>query len=155
MKRPAPRALADLLVSAIPQLADRLPEYHLRRSWTALVGADMARRARPHALANGCLTIIVDNSPWLHELTLRTDELTARLSAEFPVIRSLRFTLGAMERDAPAAAERARPRAQPLTPADHRDIDTATAVIGDAALAATARRLLTTARRYPKSRGDV
>jgi hypothetical protein len=71
------------------------------------------------------------------------------------VVRSLRFTLGAVEREAPAAAERARPRAVPLTPADHRDIDAATAAIGDAALAATARRLLTTARRFPKSRGDV
>jgi hypothetical protein len=155
MKRPAPRALADLLVSAIPQLADRLPEYHLRRSWTALVGPEMARRARPHALAGGCLTIVVDNSPWLHELTLRTGELTARLHADFPVVTSLRFTLGALERDAPAAAERARPRAVPLTPADQRDIEAAAAAIGDTALAATARRLLTTARRFPKSRGDV
>lgn len=155
MKRPAPRALADLLVNAVPQLADRLPEYHLRRSWAALVGPDMARRARPHALANGCLTVIVDNSPWLHELTLRTDELTARLHAEFPAVRTLRFTVGALEPDTPAAAERARPRGVPLTPADHRDIDTATAAIGDTALAATARRLLTTARRFPKSRGDV
>jgi hypothetical protein len=155
MKRPAPRALADLLVSAIPQLADRLPEYHLRRSWSALVGADMARRARPHALASGCLTVVVDNSPWLHELTLRTEELTARLHAQFPAVRSLRFTLGAIEPDASAAPARDRPRAVPLTPADHRDIDTATAVIGDAALAATARRLLITARRFPTPRGDV
>jgi hypothetical protein len=155
MKRPAPRALADLLVSAIPQLAERLPEYHLRRSWSALVGPETARRARPHALAQGCLTVVVDNSPWLHELTLRTEELTARLHAEFPVVRSLRFTLGAVERDAAAAVERARPRAAPLTAADHQDIATATSAIADPALAATARRLLTTARRFPKSRGDV
>src|SRR5439155_1143299 len=94
MRVGAPRAVADLLVTAVPELRERLAEHHVRRVWSTLVGADVARRAKPQGLVEGCLTVIVDNSPWLHELTLRADELTARLRARFPALRALRFTLG-------------------------------------------------------------
>src|SRR5205823_11323297 len=107
MRVGAPRPVADLLVSAIPQLGDRLVEHHIRRTWSALVGADVARRAQPQALVNGCLSIVVDNSPWLHELTLRGLDLTARLRAEFPAVQTLRFSLGA------AAAEEVAAEARP------------------------------------------
>src|SRR5206468_11503618 len=40
MRVGAPRAVADLLVTAVPELRDRLAEHHVRRAWTALVGAD-------------------------------------------------------------------------------------------------------------------
>ena len=72
MKSRAPRAVGELLVSALPQLEERLLVQRMRRAWGALVGDDLARRAQPQALVKGCLTIVVDNSPWLHELTLRT-----------------------------------------------------------------------------------
>src|SRR2546427_6839285 len=88
MRVGAPRAVADLLVTAVPELRERLAEHHVRRVWSTLVGADVARRAKPQGLVEGCLTVIVDNSPWLHELTLRADELTARLRARFPAVRA-------------------------------------------------------------------
>src|SRR5216684_1149067 len=80
MRVGAPRAVADLLVTAVPELRERLAEHHVRRVWSTLVGADVARRAKPRALVDGCLTVIVDNSPWLHELTLRADELISPIS---------------------------------------------------------------------------
>src|SRR5216110_301820 len=101
MRVGAPRAVADLLVTAVPELRERLAEHHVRRVWSTLVGADVARRAKPQGLVEGCLTVIVDNSPWLHELTLRADELTARLRARFPAVRALRFTLGRSRRRGP------------------------------------------------------
>ena len=154
MRVGAPRPVADLLVSAIPQLGDRLAEHHIRRAWSALVGADVARRAKPQGLVEGCLTVIVDNSPWLHELTLRADELTARLRARFPAVRALRFTLGTLEEAGPSAAPRRRPRSSaPLGAADLRAIDEAISPIPDPALAAAARRLLTKAWRFPAERG--
>jgi len=76
----APRSVADLLVSAVPDLRDRLLEHRIRRAWPAVVGGDAARRAQPRSFVDGCLTVVVDNSPWLHELTLRSDELTRRLA---------------------------------------------------------------------------
>src|SRR5207245_6268813 len=91
MRVGAPRAVAELLVTAVPELRDRLAEHHVRRAWTALVGTDVARRAQPKGLVDGCLTVVVDNSPWLHELTLRVEELTARLHERFAAVRALRL----------------------------------------------------------------
>ncbi|HET7341146.1 MAG TPA: DUF721 domain-containing protein [Methylomirabilota bacterium] len=147
MKSRAPRPLGELLVSALPQLEERLLVLRMRRAWAGAVGADMARRAQPQALVNGCLTIVVDNSPWLHELTLRAPELTARLQAQYPAVQSLRFSLGvaaAEETAPPAPRAPGRPR---LTDDDARAIDAAAATISDPDLAASARRLL--ARAWP------
>jgi len=93
----APRSVADLLVSAVPDLRDRLLEHRIRRAWPAVVGSDGARRAQPRSFADGCLTVVVDNSPWLHELTLRSDELTRRLAERFGGVQSLRFVAGKVE----------------------------------------------------------
>ena len=157
MKRAAPRRVGDLLSSALPQIEERLLEVRIRREWAAMVGRDVARRSRPDGLVGGTLRIVVDNSPWLHELTLREADLTAQLRRRFPAVTALRLTLGALEKEA-GAAEAATPRPVPLTAADHADIDAAAAAIPDATLADAARRLLTTARRFPRrlvSRGAV
>jgi len=149
MKSGPPRAVGELLVSALPQLEDRLLVQRMRRAWSVLAGPDVARRAQPQALVNGCLTIVVDNSPWLHELNLRATELTARLQAQFPAVQTLRFTLGAAAvEESTAEAPRASRRGR-LTAEDSRAIDAAAAAISDPALAASARRLL--ARAWPPS----
>lgn len=149
MNRRAPRAVGELLVTAVPQLEDRLLVQRLRRTWASLVGAEMARRAQPQALVNGCLQIVVDNSPWLHELTLRAPDLAARLGAEHPAVRSVRFSLGPSPAEEPTPAARPAPRPSRLTDDDRRAIDAAAAAISDPALAATARRLLV--RAWPPS----
>jgi hypothetical protein len=154
MKAGAPRAVADLLATAVPQLRDRLVELEVRRAWSTVVGTDVARRARPQSLAAGCLTVVADNSPWLQELTLRSGELTERLHGRFAQITSVRFVLGALEAREAAPRERARP-AVPLDAAARRAIDEAASAIPDETLAAAARRLLTKAWRFPPDRGAV
>src|SRR5947208_309375 len=89
----APRAISELIVNALPELRERLVEEGIRRSWPAVVGAEGARRSRPQRLTNRLLEVAVDNSPWLHELTLRAPDLTTRLRAQFAAITSLRFVL--------------------------------------------------------------
>lgn len=145
MKGSAPRVVGELLVSAMPQLEDRLLVQRLRRTWIAIVGAEMARRAQPQALVNGCLQITVDNSPWLHEMTLRAPDLAARLAAEFPAVRSVRFALGEPPAEEPPPAARPALRPSGLTDEDRRAIDAAAAAISDPDVAAGARRLLTRA----------
>lgn len=149
MKSGPPRAVGELLVGALPQLADRLLVQRMRRRWATLVGADVARRTRPEALVNGSLTVVVDNSPWLHELTLRAAELTERLRAEFPSVQTLRFSLGAAATEDAASEARPAPHRPRLTDDDSRAIDAAAAAIPDPTLAASARRLL--ARAWPTS----
>lgn len=148
MRFRAPRAIADLLPNAVPNLADRLLEHRIRRAWPALLGADGARRTQPQALANGCLSVCVGNSPWLHELTLRAEELTRRVQGRFPEVRALRFVLGALEpAEAAFTARSPKMPALPLDDSARSAIDEATSVIHDPTLAAAARRLLTKAWR--------
>jgi hypothetical protein len=158
MKTPAPRAVGDLLSTALPQISDRLVELRIRQTWVSIVGRDAARRARPDTVSGGTLRVIVDNSPWLHELTLRAGELTAKVHERFPDVQTLRFVLGALDEEGSIASEKL-PRAVPLTAADHADIDAAAAAIADSGLAEAARRLLVAARRFPRtnqgSRGAV
>ena len=143
-----PRAIADLLPIAVLNLGDRLLEQRIRRAWPALLGADAARRTQPQALANGCLSVCVDNSPWLHELTLRAEELTRRVHARFPEVRALRFVLGALEpAEASPTAWTPKVSTVPLDAAARSAIDEATSVIHDPTLAAAARRLLAKAWR--------
>jgi predicted nucleic acid-binding Zn ribbon protein len=141
-----PRAVGDLLADAVPQLAERLAELRLHRSWVAVVGSDIARRTRPGSLVEGCLTVLVDNSPWLHELSLRQPELLARIRARCDSVRVLRFTVGSLGSDPEAAVTHERRPAPALSERDRREIEEATATISDTVLAATAQRLLTRAR---------
>src|SRR5881409_48371 len=121
MDNRSPRAVADLLLAAVPDLRDRLLEHRIRRAWPQVVGADAARRAQARTFADGCLTVAVDNSPWLHELTLRGEELTRRLNERFDVVRSLRFVSGILETEAAARTGGRLPA--PLDARALRDID--------------------------------
>jgi hypothetical protein len=143
-----PRAVGDLIPDALPQLGERLVEVRVSAAWTALVGADVARRARPGRIVRGALEVTVDNSPWLSELTLRGPDLTRAVRARFPDVAALRFVLGPLPAaDAPRAPARARRSAAPVSEADARDIEAAVAAIADPALAGAVRRVMTEAHR--------
>ena len=155
MRASTPRAVADVLASAIPELRDRLAVEQMRRVWSRLVGVEIAGHARPRRLlGSGELQIVVDNSPWLQELTLRAPDLLVRIAARFPQVRALGFRLGTLPPERSDTGEGQRRRLQPLDPDAAREIDVAVAAIPDAGLRAAARRLLTKARQAPL-RGTV
>ncbi len=140
-----PVRVADLLARAVPGLDQHLAVEAIRGRWAKIVGPEGARRSRPDSLRQGVLTVSVDNSSWLHELTLRSGDLLARVQAEHgQAVTSLRFMLGRMS---PAGArENAAVRPTPprrLRPDERREIQRMTADIADPALAATLERLLT------------
>lgn len=139
-----PHRVGDLLVAAMPALAERMLVDELRRDWPTLVGAALARRSAPAALDHGVLEIRADNSPWLMELRMRAGELLEALTRRHGrSVVSLRFTLGEVPAPVPAAASPGRPASRPaLTAEDARDIERATAALQDPALAGALRRLL-------------
>jgi len=153
--RRGPRAVGDLLINAVPALRERLAEVEIRAAWPALVGADAARRSRPQSVTHGCLQVVVDNSPWLQELTLRSGELTARVAGRFGDIRTLRFTLGPVSAVPSETRAPVGPRTRALNADELREIDAAVAPIRDPDARAAARRLLGTARRSAPERGVV
>lgn len=142
-----PRAVGDILPDAVPQLVDRLAEVRVYQAWGAIVGAEIAPRTRPAHLVEGCLTVVVDNSPWLHELSLRQAEVLSMIQRHCPSVRALRLTVGQLLLPSPDHAAAAARPAAPLSEQDRHEIEEATAIIADAALATAARRLLTRARR--------
>jgi hypothetical protein len=147
MKHHAPRAVGELIDTALPQLRERLLGVRVARAWAGLVGPDMARRARPRGVVAGTLEVVVDNSPWLHELTLRGPDVTRLIRASFPELTALRFVLGSMVHDERDTVTERAPRLRALTDDERRDIDDAVRTIADPTLATAARRLMTRARR--------
>lgn|SRR5574337_683569 len=141
-----PTPVGALLTAALPALADGLLALAIRRDWPALVGREISRRAQPGDLRAGTLSVVVDNSPWLQELTLRQRELLARLQARYGVdsIREFRFTLGtpASVREEGDAPESPREDAT-LTAEEAAWVAGTAATVGDPSLAETVRRLLT------------
>ena len=84
-------------------------------------------------------------------MTLRAPDVAARVGAQFPAVRSIRFSLGLPPAVEPPPA--ARPAPVTLVDDDRRAIDAAAAAISDRDLAASARRLLTRAWSVP-ARGN-
>ena len=147
MTRSAPSAVGEILPRAVPGLAEHLVELEIRREWGSLVGPEIARRCQPGALAGDCLQVIVDNSPWLQEMTLRTPDILSRLGRRFgPRIRTLRVTLGTLTR--PARAPRA-PATRPgkLEASDRAAIDEMLSGVPDPSLADSMRRVIVKWRR--------
>jgi len=118
----------------------------VRRNWSALVGPGVSRHAQPGALKLGVLEVTVDNSPWLHELTLRASELLASLQARYGrAITSLRFSLGPAANPSNPTPSRPRraDRGSALGPADAHVVESMISAVNDPELAASLRRVLT------------
>ena len=142
----SPHRVADLLAAAVPGLSEHLLEATIRREWSQVVPPALARRSEPGALVHGALEIRVDNSPWLHELSMRSPELLAALVRRYGnAVRSVRNALGARRAEAlPTAGVTARPVARPrLDPQEAREVSALAATLPDPALATALRRLLT------------
>ena len=93
---------------------------------------------------------MVDNSPWLQEITLRAADIVAALAREFgpETVRALRVTLGRLEPDpAPAASPEAHPGRR-VSDEERRAIEAALAPITDRALGESLRRLLVKTRQF-------
>src|SRR5260370_9410818 len=80
-RSPSPVRVGDVLLAALPALQERLLAERIRLGWRAAVGADLSRRSRPGELKAGTLTIMVDNSPLLQELSMRSAEAPSAVPA--------------------------------------------------------------------------
>ena len=150
MRSSAPRAVGEILLAAVPQVADRLLEQAIRRRWRSLVGPEVARRTQPGTLTGDCLQVVVDNSPWCQEITLRAPEIVAVLAREFgPArVRSLRVTLGTLDADPRSALREDTPPDRRVTHEERRTIDALLTPIADRDLRDSMRRLLVKTRRF-------
>ena len=106
--------------------------------------AEIARRSRPGELRAGVLTVLVDNSPWLQEVTLRSTEILAAIMARHgSAVTSVRCALGTLPAPRQAVTHRRPLPAEPLSVEEERAVDTIIAPVTDPVLAASMRRLVT------------
>jgi hypothetical protein len=157
----SPHRVADILPAAFPALSERLVEVAIRREWVTTLPAGLGRRSQPGDLRNGTLEVRADNSPWLQELSMRTEELLAALGARYgDTVRELRFRLAPPARDdrarrAATGPERTEPPPR-LTREEMREVDATAAPLSDPQIARALRRLLIKdrlARRRPDPPG--
>lgn len=140
----SPVRVGEVLTAAVPALRERMLETAIRRDWAQVVGPEVARRSEPGELRMGALTVTVDNSPWLHELTLRSDDLLRALrSRHGGAVSSLRFSLGTIAAPPRQATRGPLPdREVTLDSEGATLVDTLVASVSDPALGVSLRRLL-------------
>jgi hypothetical protein len=140
----APVRVSEVLAAAVPELGERMLEETIRKEWRLTVGAEMARRSQPAELRSGTLTVLVDNSPWLQEMHLRSAELLEVLRGRYgTAVSALRFALGRLApKPEPPARRRAEPEAR-LTDSEALEVEKTGAQLNDPTLAAALRRLMT------------
>jgi len=80
MKRPA--SIADLLDEIFHDkpTGKRLKEGKIWLVWERAVGDQIAARARPSGFRDGKLTVTVDNSPWMQQLTYLKKEIIEKIN---------------------------------------------------------------------------
>ncbi len=69
------------------------------REWAERVGPEIARATRPHRVDGETLIVLVKDSAWMSELSLRSAELLARVNQgrERSAVRRLLFRLGEID----------------------------------------------------------
>jgi len=135
----APESLEAILARAGESRFSRSRPPIASAVWQDAVGARIADHAKPVSLSGGVLLLRVSTSVWAHELSLLTDEVSARLRERGIEVQKLRFQVGAMppvDRPPERRVSRAVPPPRDLPPEVALGLDQ----IGDPTLRAAIAR---------------
>lgn len=86
--------LSGLLKQFRPEAEQRM--LRIWRVWDRVVGADIARNARPAAFKGSILLVHVTSSTWLHHLQYLKKDLIARLNEDLgqAIVSDIKFKIG-------------------------------------------------------------
>lgn len=87
-------AIGSVIQSVVKKrnLSGSMWQHQLEMEWGVVVGAAIAKHARPGLFENGLLTIFVDSSVWLNELKrYSADLLLTKIRQRFSEVKQLRF----------------------------------------------------------------
>jgi predicted nucleic acid-binding Zn ribbon protein len=132
MKRPA--TVAELLTEIFQDKPTgmRLKEGKIWLVWEKSVGEQIAARARPAGFRDGTLTVIVDNAPWMQQLTYLKKQIIARLNESIGEEMVKDIYLKAGSRATPVS--QAPPQPMPcrtLSPQEQQQIQDSTSDVPD------------------------
>jgi predicted nucleic acid-binding Zn ribbon protein len=100
----APRSFArvgDVLPAVLRDLGlqSRFSERELVEKWPAVVGPELAQRARALRCENGTLVVRVDHGAWMQELHFIEKSLVAKLKSACPDVNLTRIRFTARDMD--------------------------------------------------------
>jgi predicted nucleic acid-binding Zn ribbon protein len=124
-------------------LGARLKEYRVLAVWDRAVGGVIAGHARPATVRGRKLTVTVDSSAWMQQLTLLRPEIIAKLNRMLgaAAVESVTFRLGEVE--PPARRPRAAPTPLPdLDAAERARVAERVAGIADEGVREALRHLM-------------
>ncbi len=142
---PRPASLADLLSAVFhgTPTERRLREGNIWLVWDSVVGKQIAGRARPVSFRDGTLTVAVNSSPWMQQLTFlkkgMVEKLNARLGEE--LVRDIYLKAGRPEKT-PSEKSPAKRCARPLSAEERQKIAEITASVHDPELREAVTELL-------------
>jgi hypothetical protein len=129
----------------------------LMARWPASVGADIARHACPAMLKGGRLTVTVDSSAWMGQLSMLAPGIIEKVNEAIgeDLVKNLHFRIGKIRQECPAArAEDKPPARRRLMPLEKALIEKALEPIKDEELRSRGRRLMSTAFSTRRKDGD-
>jgi len=120
----------------------------VQKSWADAVGESIARHAAPETLKEGRLTVTVDGSAWMNQLSMLAPAIIEKVNAELSsdAVQDLRFRLGKVgPRAAPAKEGETRPPRRKPSSEEKARIEEALSPIKDEGVREQAGKLLTAA----------
>jgi hypothetical protein len=94
-------AIGDLVVEVLRRqgLEGKIEEYRAWQVWDAVVGAQIAARARPVRIREGVLEVRVEQAVWMQQLQLMKPQILSRLNERLgkAVVRDIFWRRGRVE----------------------------------------------------------
>lgn len=145
MKRPA--VVGDLLAGALQgsPAARLLKEGTIWQLWDDTVGPQIAKRARPSAIRNGVLTVVVSSAPWLQQLNFMKAEILASLNRAIgeEMVKDIYLKAGSLREAVSTPVDQPRTKRR-VTQEEKTRIEEATAGLDDPELRKALSSLFTT-----------
>jgi predicted nucleic acid-binding Zn ribbon protein len=121
----------------------KLKEYRVFSLWDRAVGPGIARHAQPVSIRGKRLTVIVDSSAWMQQLSLMKPEVLSRVNDRLGPdgIESITLRLGELERPASKPEAYVAPSGK-LDEAEQKRVEEYLAGIGDPEAWAALRQVI-------------
>ena len=121
----------------------KLKEYRIYGIWEKAVGKGIARHARPAGMRGKKLTVLVDSSAWMQQLSMLKPEIMGKVNQHLreDAVESITLKLGEFE---PSSVQRDeyRPAAGTLGPDEQARIEKCVARIADVQTRESLRHLM-------------
>jgi len=96
-KRRAPKDVGSILKRVLKThgLEKKLARYEFILQWKEIVGAEIAKRAKPEYLRGDTLIVLVESSIWAQELSFQKDIILRRLKrfSDFEGLNDIHFKI--------------------------------------------------------------